>query len=167
MSIRTREEMIDLLTELGMFDETMLADVNRRLIATGENPEARQAMYQKWENFCRPIARLGEGVPMSPTPVTSRILAEYDLYGLEFLLEDAQNVGVKLTYARLLEATLQGTTGKGNAYVEARRMQRLSWKNIYLVLRYEGWDPFRPPSAETTPDCVAASGGGTADANTK
>ncbi|MDD2807859.1 MAG: hypothetical protein PHW95_05080 [Patescibacteria group bacterium] len=145
-----RQSLVDQLKELGIFDKEMLREVFWIVLvipyAKSANPGAlRRATYLQWQLETEPFAREQEMLP--EIGVLMGFLSRFDLYGLEILVKHAREVGVKLTYARLLESAFQWATKIGDAYERVAAMRNLSgpnWKNVYLMLVRDGWNPFPP-----------------------
>jgi len=152
-----RQELVSELQKLGVFDTPMLIEVMRKLVQIGMNPGAlRAAVYNQWRMEMVSYGR-EQGMTDHESAVMG-LLCQFDLYGLEDLVSDAREQGIELTYARFLEAAFQKATKIGEQYERASKLASRSlsgggeatWKQIYVVLKWDKWNPFETTAANAT-----------------
>ncbi len=141
-----RQAFIDQLQRLGIFDHNIPVEA---ILATTENlsDEKRNIRLVLQANWLKQTPRVGKG---NGNAGSSRrldlmvgLLSTVSLSCLANVVQDAQRFGPALTYTRLLESAFQFAEKKGDAYDFVKKIDRISWENVYTTLVDENWNPFQ------------------------
>jgi hypothetical protein len=163
-------QLLKRFDDLGLLDHRMLQEVLAAAIHGGlDGPkdscrtELRVSLFGLWAQQMLPgrdvtlssIANQsadkgcmirGTGDTESVRAVPLRLLSQFDYP--EDLVQDIENYGARITYARLLEAGFQYYSKEGEGFDSASRLTQqsplgaeLNLRRVYLVLCWQEWEP--------------------------